>query len=78
MLNSVSCLKGFDLSTDQILWEVIHTCGQQVCRTTPMVPPWNVDMVLLHLVGAPFEPLEQSSPQLLIQKTLFLVGGWVT
>ena len=31
-------------------------------------------MVLHHLVGAPFKPLDQSSFRLLTQKTLFLVA----
>ena len=39
MLNSVFCLKGFNLSTDQVLREVIHICGQQAHRNTARVPP---------------------------------------
>ena len=74
MLNSIFCLKGFDLSTDQVLQEAIRTCSQQVHRTTPRMPPRNVDVVLLHLVGTPFELLDQSSLWRLTQKTLFLVA----
>ena len=37
-----------------------------------MLPPRDVDVVLLHLVVAPFELLDQSSLLLMIQKTLFL------
>ena len=55
MLNSV-----FHLSADQVLQEVIHSCGQQVHSTTTRVPPQNVDVILHHLVGAPFKPLDQS------------------
>ena len=44
MLNSVFRLKGFDLSTDQVLQVVIHTCGQRVHSTTTRVPPWYVDV----------------------------------
>ena len=74
MLNSVFHLKGFNLSTEQVLKEVIHYCGQQAHRNTARVPPWNVDVVLHHLVGTPFEPLDQSYLRLLSQKTLFLVA----
>ena len=49
MLNSVVRLKELDLSTDQVLWEVIHTCGQRVWRTIPRLAPGNVDVVLLLL-----------------------------
>ena len=73
-INSVFCLKGFNLSSDQVLREVINACGQQVHRNTTRVPPWNVDVVLHHLAGTPFEPLDQSSLRLLTQKTLFLVA----
>ena len=48
MLNSVFRLKGFDLSTDQVLREVIHTCGQQAHRNTARVASWNVDVILHH------------------------------
>ena len=37
-LTASSVWKGFDLSTDQLLWEVIHTFGQWVHRTTPGFP----------------------------------------
>ena len=73
MLISVFHLKGFNLSTDQVLQEVIHTCSQWIHRTTPGVLPWNVDVVLLHFVGTPFEPLHQTSLRLLTQNT-FLVA----
>ena len=69
MLNSVFCLKEFDLSTDQVL-QVIHTCDQWVYRTTPGVPSWNMDVVLLHFIGAPFKLLHQSSFRFFTQKTL--------
>ena len=59
MLNSIFHLKGFNLSTDQVL-QVIHICDQWFHRTTPEVPPWNVDVVLL-FVGALFDPLHQVS-----------------
>ena len=39
MLNSVFRLKGFNLSTDQVLREVIHTCSQQTHRNTVRIPP---------------------------------------
>ena len=48
MLNSVFCLKGFDFSTDQVLWEVIHACGKQAHRNTARVASWNVDVILHH------------------------------
>ena len=35
-----------------------------------MVPPWNEDLVLLLVVGAPFKPLHHSSLGLLTQKSL--------
>ncbi|MPC48489.1 hypothetical protein E2C01_042262 [Portunus trituberculatus] len=40
----------------------------------PTVPPWNVDIVLCHLVGTPLQPLDQSSLWLLTQKTPFLLA----
>ena len=61
-LTASSVWKGFDLSTNQLLWEVIHTFSQWVHRTTPGLAPWNV--------GAPFEQLLHYSLQLLTQKTL--------
>ena len=75
MLNSIFHLKGFNLFTDHVLQEVIHACSQQVCRTTPRVLPWNVDVVLLHLLGAPFESLDQFSLWLLTQKTFPSCSG---
>ena len=74
MLNNVFCLNGFDLSNDPVLRDVIRACSQQVRRPERTVPPWNVDVVLHHLVEAPFEPLNLSSLRLLTQKTLFLVA----
>ena len=74
MLNSVFRLKGFDLSTDPVLRDVIRACSQQVPRTRLKVPPWNVDVVLRHLMGISFEPMDKSSLRLLTQKTLFLVA----
>ena len=58
MLNSVVRLKGFDLSTDPVLRDVIRACSQRVRRPERTVPPWNVDVVLHHLVEASFEPLD--------------------
>lgn len=74
MLNSVFCLKGMNLSKDPVIQEVIRACSQKAHKQRHMVPPWNVDVVLHHLVSMPFEPLEQSSIRLLTQKTLFLVA----
>ena len=74
MLNSVFRFKGFDLSTDPVLRDVIRACGQRLPRTRLKLPPWNVDVVLRHLMGAPFEPMATSSCRLLTQKTLFLVA----
>ena len=74
MLNSVFHLKDFDLSPDPVLRDVIRACSQRVRRPERTVPPWNVDVVLHHLVDAPFEPLVQSYLRLLTQKTLSLVA----
>ena len=74
MLNGVFSLKGFDLSSDAVLREVIKTCSRQVPRPPCRVPPWNVDVVLKALTGPPFEPLGQVSFRDLSRKTLFLVA----
>ena len=75
MLNGVFSLKGFDLSSDAVLREVIKTCSRQVPRPPPCrVPSWNVDVVLKALTGPPFEPLCQASFRDLSRKTLFLVA----
>jgi len=74
MLNSVFRLKGFDLSYDQVLQDIIRACSRQVRKPINRVPPWNVDVVLLSLVNAPFEPIDRSPLRHLTQKTLFLVA----
>ncbi|XP_045130668.1 uncharacterized protein LOC123515846 [Portunus trituberculatus] len=74
MLNGVFALKGFDLSTDPVLREVIKTCSRQVQRPPCRAPSWNVDVVLKALTCPPFEPLHQASLRDLTKKTLFLVA----
>lgn len=74
MLNSVFRLKGFDLSNDQVLQDIVRACSRQVRRPSFRLPPWNVDAVLHSLREAPFEPLDKSSFKHLTQKTLFLVA----
>ena len=74
MLNGVFSLKGFDLSSDAVLREIIKTCSRQVPRPPCRVPSWNVDVVLKSLTGPPFEPLGQASFQDLSRKMLFLVA----
>ena len=75
MLNSIFSLKGFDLSHDQVLRNVIKACSSQVNRPIkPRTPSWNVDVVLNSLTRPPFEPLQRSSLRDLTKKTLFLVA----
>lgn len=74
MIDSVFRLEGVDLSSDPVLQEVIRACSRGPRRPRLTVPPWNVDVVLRHLVNTPFKPLEHSSLRLLTQKTLFLVA----
>ena len=74
MLNSVYHLKGFNLSLDPVLSNIIRACGQETPRTRIKVPAWNVDVILKHLTNAPYEPLRESSMRHLTQKTLFLIA----
>ena len=74
MLNGVFALKGFDLSTDPVLREIIKTCSRQVQRPPCRAPSWNVDVVLKSLTCPPFEPLHHASLRDLTKKTLFLVA----
>ncbi|KAK3892123.1 hypothetical protein Pcinc_004090 [Petrolisthes cinctipes] len=74
MLNGVFSFKGFDLSMDPVLREIIKTCSRQVRRTSCRAPAWNVDVVLKTLIRPPFEPFQQASCRDLTRKTLFLVA----
>ena len=69
MLNSVFRLKGFDLSTDQVLQDISKACSCQVKRTISRVLPWNIDVVLRFLLSTPFEQMDRSSFKHLTQKT---------
>lgn len=74
MLNGVFAFKGFNLSSDPVLQEVVKACSRQAHRTRSRAPSWNVDVVLKALTGPPFEPLRQASLRDLTRKTLFLVA----
>lgn len=74
MLNSVFRFKGFDLSSDPVLRDIISACCRQVPRPINRTPSWNLDVVLKALVRPPFEPIGQASIRHLTMKTLFLVA----
>lgn len=71
MLNSVFHLKGFHLSSDPVLQEVIHAYSHSSAGRRPQSPLWNVDVVLCHFVYSAFEPLGLISLWLLTQNSLF-------
>ena len=74
MLNSVFALKGFNLSDDPILGNLIKSFEIRAPRRVVRPPSWNLDVVLKALALAPFEPLGTTSFCNLIKKTLFLVS----
>ena len=74
MLNSVFSFRGFNLSTDPVLRDIIRACEKRVPRPVNRTPSWNLDVVLESLVRAPFEPLAHASMRALTMKTLFLVA----
>ena len=74
MLNSVFSLKGFNLTDDPVLRNLLKSFELQVPKRVVGPPPWNLDVVLKALSLAPFEPLRASSFRDLTKKTLFLVS----
>lgn len=73
MLNSIFSIKGFDLSHDAVLREIIKACSRRVPRSIGM-PTWNLDVVLKALVRHPYEPMDTVPIRYLTMKTLFLVA----
>ena len=55
MLNGVLALKGYDLSSDVVIREVLKTCSRQVIRPPARPPAWSVDVVLTVLRSAPLD-----------------------
>ena len=74
MLNSVFALKGFNLTDDPVLENLIKSFEVQAPRRVIRPPSWNLDVVLKALTLAPFEPLRSTSFRNLTKKTLFLVS----
>lgn len=74
MLNSVFSLKGFDLSQDLVLTNLIKSIETQTPRKSVGPPSWNLDVVLRALSQPPFEPLRSASFRDLTKKSLFLVS----
>ena len=74
MLNSVFSLKGFDLSQDLVLRNLISSIETQAPRRVVRPPSWNLDVVLRALTRPPFEPLTSASFRDLTKKSLFLVS----
>ena len=74
MLNSVFSIKGFDLSQDIVLKNLMKAFEIEVPRRTIRTVNWNLDVVLKALTMAPFEPLRTTLVCNLTKKTLFLLA----
>ncbi|MPC69554.1 hypothetical protein E2C01_063782 [Portunus trituberculatus] len=74
MLNSVFALKGFDLSQDLVLRNLVRSVERQAPSQSVRPPSWNLDVVLRALSRPPFERMNSASFRNFIKKTLFLVS----
>lgn len=75
MLNGVFAYRGLDLNRELVLSRIVRACSLQPRRMArDLRPPWNLDVVLRHLSGAPFEPLRLASSRDLTRKTVFLLA----
>lgn len=72
MLNSIFTYKGFNLSDDSVLGNIVRACVRQIPRSINRISSWNVDQKALAL--PPFEPLCLASMRDLMRKILFLVA----
>ena len=74
VLTMIYAFKGQDFSSSRSLHMVIRGFEQKDLKKCVTPLNWDLDIVLRHLKGSDYEPLEQASFRHLTKKTLFLVA----
>ena len=74
ILSAVFCFKLPELSDHHVLRDLIRSFAIERPRRPQVPPPWDLDVVLRHLMSKAFEPLESLSLKSLTKKALFFVA----
>ena len=70
----VKAVTGVDLGKDPELSSLLHSFAKDAPLRKPVLPPWDLSLVLLMLTKAPFEPMHLSDIKFFTWKTVFLVA----
>ena len=74
MVSAVFRFKLLELSDHHVLWDLICSFAIEHPRRLQVPPPWDLDVVLRHLMSEAFEPIVSLSLRSLTKKALFLVA----
>ena len=74
MLAKVFVFKDVQVSSNYYLKELIKSFKVKELRFRSPTPHWDLDVVLRHLLKAPYEPLHKADFKSLSKKTIFLIA----